>query len=68
MENTDFIKTDENKIVNVKYIRWVQKVNECMELCSKLNGCSLNSLGKETITVCKMNSPDSFEKLDKYFK
>ena len=68
MDKTTFIKTDENRIVNEKYIRWVKKVNECMELCCKFDGCNTSSLAnKNTISVCKINSPDSYKKLNKHF-
>lgn len=63
-EITEFIKTDDNRIVNVKYIRWVKKMNECMELCSKFNGCNMYL---DTLSVCKNQSPSSYEKLNKYF-
>ena len=70
MEKTQFIKTDDNRIINEKYIRWVKKANECMEICSKFTGCSLASESNkstDTIIVCKMYSPESYEKLNKYF-
>lgn len=66
MENsrTSYIKTDDNVIVNEKYIRWVKKMSECLEVCSKMNGCEKGN----THQICKINSPDSYEKLNKYFE
>jgi len=59
-----YIKTDNNRIVNEKCIRWVQKMNECLEICTKQNGCAV---GSETHKVCKINSPETYEKINKHF-
>ena len=59
-----YIKTDNNRIVNEKCIRWVQKMNECLEICTKQNGCAI---GSETHKVCKINSPETYEKINKHF-
>lgn len=70
MDKTNFVKTDDNRIINEKYIRWVKKANECMEICSKFTGCSLSpdvSVSIDTLKVCKYNSPESYDKLNKYF-
>jgi hypothetical protein len=66
MQNTvSFIKTDDNFIINQTAIRWVKKMNECLEVCSKQDGCLLE---KETRKICKVNSLDSYNKLNEYFK
>jgi hypothetical protein len=62
----EFIKTDDNAIVNVKFIRWVKQMNECMEICSKMDGCIAGN--KSVLRVCKTNSPKSFDLLNKYFE
>jgi hypothetical protein len=64
MNTTDFIQTDDNRIINMKYIRWVKKVNECMEICTKFNGCVA---AYDTISVCKKNSPVGYNRLDRHF-
>ncbi len=58
-----YIKTDENKIINEKYIRWVKKIDECLKVCNKLDGCDIGS----THTICKLYNPESYEKLNKHF-
>jgi hypothetical protein len=63
MNNTSYIKTDDNKIINEKQIRWVNKMNECLEVCTKPNGCSK----METHRICKNYSLDSYNRLNKYF-
>lgn len=67
MENNkiSYIKCDNNIILNEKYIRWIKKINECLEICAKPNGCSL--IGGDTIKVCKLYNPDSYTKLNNHF-
>jgi len=65
MENISFIKGDNNVIINQAAIRWVKKMNECLEVCCKQDGCLLE---KETMRICKINSPQSYDKLNKHFK
>lgn len=64
--NTFYIKTDDNKIINEKHIRWVQKMGDCLEVCAKVTGCDVKS--GDTIRICKLNNPDSYNKLNKYFE
>lgn len=67
MENnkTLYVKTDDNKIINEKCIRWVKKMSECLEVCTKSNGCN-SELGN-THKICKINNLDSYNKLNKHF-
>jgi hypothetical protein len=67
MENneTSYIKTDDNKIINEKCIRWVKKMNDCLEVCVKSNGCDLIN---GTHRICKVNSPESYNKLNRHFE
>jgi hypothetical protein len=58
-----YLKTDDNKILNETYIRWVEKMNECFRVCVKSDGCFTYNTHK----ICKMNSPASYAKLNKYF-
>ena len=64
--NTFFIKTDDNKIINEKHIRWVQKMSDCLEVCAKSIGCHVKN--GDTHKICKLNNPDSYNKLNKYFE
>ncbi len=67
MENnqTVYIKTDENKIINEKCIKWVKKMNECLIVCTKSNGCSSKD---DMHKICKLNNLDSYNKLNKHFE
>ena len=60
-----YIKTDDNKIINEKYIRWVKKMNECLEICVKSSGCNEKN---DTHRICKLNSLESYNKFNKYFE
>jgi len=60
-----YFKTDENKAINEKYIRWIKKMNNCLEVCTKSNGCVVK---RDTHRICKLNSPDSYDKLNKAFE
>ena len=59
-----YLRTDDDKIINERCITWVKKMNECLEVCTRSTGCSLKN---NTHTICKTNSPSSYEKLNKHF-
>lgn len=63
--NNIFLKVDNNRIINEATIRWVQKMNECLEVCTKQDGC-ITSV--HTHKICKVNSPESYHKLNKHFE
>lgn len=65
MENL-YIKTDDNKVLNEKYIRWIKKVDECMVICARRSGCNIDFIGIHK--VCKSNSPDSYNMLNELFE
>jgi len=67
MENNAIVyfKTDENKAINEKHIRWIKKINNCLEVCTKSNGCVVK---KDTHSICKLYTPDSYDKLNKAFE
>jgi len=61
-----FIKTDDNKVINERHIRWVKKMNDCLEVCTKSIGCSKEN--GNTHIICKLNSPDGYYRLNELFK
>jgi hypothetical protein len=61
-----YIKTDDNKVINELHIRWIKKINECLEVCTKSTGCG-QYRGDDTHFICKTNSLASYEKLNKLF-
>ena len=63
---TTYIKADNNVVVNEKYIRWIKKIDECMNICSKMDGCSIGH--SDSLRVCKLYNPSSYNKLNKLFQ
>ena len=61
-----FIKTDNNKIINETCIVWVQKLGDCLAVCTKSTGCHVQN--NDTHPICKLNNLDSYNKLNQYFK
>jgi hypothetical protein len=55
-----YIKADQDKFINEKYIRSIQRINDVMEVCVKFNGCTV---GVDTIRVSKAFHPESYERL-----
>ena len=68
MENNcvEFLKTDDNRILNEKNIRWVKKMSDCLEVCMKTTGCNVER--RDTHKICKVNNLDSYNKLNKHFE
>lgn len=60
----NYIKTDDNVIVNEKHIRWVKKMNECLTVCALQTGCGFG----QTFSICKVNSSESYARLNKHFE
>ncbi len=61
---TNFIKVDNNTIININAIRWIRKIDECLEVCVKSDGCVMN---KNTHKICKINNYDSYALFNKHF-
>lgn len=60
-----FLKTDDNRIINEAAIRWVKQMDECLEVCTKSNGCNPQN---GTHRICKNVNPSSYAKLEQYFR
>lgn len=63
-KENSYIKCDD-RIINEKYIRWAKKINECIEICCKMDGCRTEI---DTVIVSKQYSPTSYAKLNKQFE
>lgn len=61
-----YVKADDNKIINEKCIIWVKKMNNCLEVCTKSSGCNIEY--GDTHRICKVNSLDSYNKLNSHFE
>jgi len=62
--DNSYIKINNNMIINKKCIRWVKKMDECLEICTLLNGCYSDNSFK----LCKINNLESYTELNKHFK
>lgn len=60
----NYIRVDDNKVINEKCIKWIKKIDECLSVCTKSDGCYKN----HTHTICKIKNLDSYNKLNKYFQ
>jgi hypothetical protein len=60
-----YIKVDNSKIINEKCIKWVKKMDECLEICTKSNGCTGVT---DTHKICKIYNLKSYDKLNKLFE
>ena len=63
MDTNIYLKTDNNKIINEKAIKWVKKINNCLEVCTKSVGCG----NFDTHRICKENNYHSYIKLNNHF-
>ena len=63
-KEVEFIKIDDNKILNFNCIKWAKKIDECLEICTKGDGCYIG----DTHKLCKKTNPESYEKLNKHFQ
>ncbi len=61
-----YLKADDQTLINEKCIKWIKKMNDCLEICIKSNGCNVKS--GDTHKICKFNNIESYDKLNKYFE
>jgi hypothetical protein len=65
LEQSKWYKTDDNRIIQERHIRWVKKMDETLELCTKYNGCQVSV---DTIIITKSKNPESYNRLSKLFE
>ena len=63
-KQVEFIKIDSDQILNLNSIKWVKRINECMEICTKGNGCYIG----DTHKLCKVKNSESYELINKHFE
>jgi hypothetical protein len=61
---TIFFKTDNDKVISERHIRWVKKMGACLAVCVKSNGCEDTATHK----ICEWNNPTSYKILNKHFE
>lgn len=62
--NKEWLKTDANIVIHEKYIIWIKKMSDCLEVCTKTSGCNMEG----THRICKIYNPYSYDKLNKHFE
>ena len=71
VKDKKFLKTDDNKIINIQHIRGVKKMNDCLEVGVKSIGCNshnINERNRDTHKICKLNSFLSYVELNQHFE
>ena len=63
-KETIYFKTDEDKVISERHIRWVKKMGTCLAVCQKMNGCGET----DTHKICEWNNPISYKVLNKLFE
>jgi hypothetical protein len=63
-DKNKYIKADDNILINEKCIKWIEKIEECLYICSKSNGCTRTNTHK----LCKHKNYENYMKLNKYFE
>lgn len=59
-----YVVTDDQFALNQKHIRWIKKMEDCLSVCSKSDGCEVRMAHK----ICKDKSPAAYEKLNRIFE
>lgn len=63
-QTISYIRTDDNTLINETCVKWIKKMNDCLEVCIKSSSCYQ---GINTHKICASNSPDSYNKLNSHF-
>lgn len=58
-----FVLVDNGLLINEKYIKWLEKYDECIHICNRIDGCYPAQIHQ----VCKTKNPTSYEKLLRHF-
>jgi hypothetical protein len=54
-----------SRLDNIIHFYTVFYSGDCLEVCTKPLGCALQ---KDTHTICKLNNPHSYNKLNTFFE
>ena len=68
MENNcqELIKMDDGLVLNIRNIRWIKKVHDCMYICSKDNGNNIST--SHVICNSREKNEKTFEKFNIMFR
>lgn len=66
--NNDFVRLEKDVVLRESAIRWMKKMEECLYICSKSDGCHIDqSSQNSTHRVCKSTNPTSYDRLIRHF-
>jgi hypothetical protein len=63
LSSSSFIKADNNIFINTQTIRWVKVIDDCLEVCTKSDGCISNPTMNDTLKICKPINEKSYNDL-----
>jgi len=58
-KQSKYIQIDHKTFINKIHIKWVEQMNDCMEVCVRGDGCRVG----ETHRICKLANPVNYQKL-----
>jgi hypothetical protein len=61
--NKQFIQVKPDLLINQNHITWIKRIDECMHICIKVDGCTLDTTHK----VCKSANPTGYDKIQTLF-
>lgn len=62
--NPPYIKVSNDKLINQNAITWIRRIEECMYICTRSDGCDLV---KSTHKICKFDNPTGYNRVDNLF-
>jgi hypothetical protein len=65
-DTSQFIKLNDNTIINENYIQWMKKIGDCIYMCNKVYGCDEATL-YGAHRICKTENLKTYSKIEKYF-
>ena len=70
LNSSQFVKINEETVINTKYIRWIKTNGKCFNICNKLDGCSpsINASKQDTHIICKTDNSEFYEQINKLFR
>lgn len=62
--NPSYIKVTNDKLINQQSITWIRRIEECMYICTRTDGCDLE---KTSHKICKFDNPSGYNRVNRLF-
>ena len=59
--NPTYIKVTNDKLINQQSITWIRRIEECIYICAKSDGCDLEK------STHKIDNPSGYNRVNKLF-